>query len=199
MRALVFELNVATPSLACTDQALAAAIVSLFRWQEALQDQLIRVEVERGCVTLDGEVDWGYQRHAAETLVSRMAGVVGVANRIQVRADRTVHDVGAHIAAALARRAQRESTAISIDAEEGVVTLTGVSKPIPVDLVTSSGSGLDPDIIPAAAAYQAQRVAKARGLSVDRVDRLIAENTSGAPACGVGGAAGQCAAVEPRP
>ncbi|KVA14073.1 potassium-transporting ATPase subunit KdpC [Burkholderia ubonensis] len=56
---------------------------------------------------------------------------------------------------------------------------TDVSKPIPVDLVTSSGSGLDPEITPAAAAYQAQRVAKARGLSVDEVDRLIAENTSG--------------------
>ncbi|AOJ02621.1 potassium-transporting ATPase subunit C [Burkholderia mayonis] len=56
---------------------------------------------------------------------------------------------------------------------------TDVSKPIPVDLVTSSGSGLDPDITPAAAAYQAERVAKARGLSVDHVSRLIADNTSG--------------------
>ncbi|AOK46341.1 potassium-transporting ATPase subunit C [Burkholderia sp. MSMB617WGS] len=56
---------------------------------------------------------------------------------------------------------------------------TDVSKPIPVDLVTSSGSGLDPEITPAAAAYQAERVAKARGLSVDQVSRLIAGATSG--------------------
>ncbi|KVD95504.1 OsmY domain-containing protein [Burkholderia stagnalis] len=126
VRALVFELNVTAPSQACADQALAAAIVSLLKWQEALQGQSIRVEVEHGCVTLDGEVDWGYQRHAAETLVDRMAGLVGVANRIQVRADRPVSDVGEHIAAALACRAQRESAAISVDAEEGVVTLTRV-------------------------------------------------------------------------
>jgi potassium-transporting ATPase KdpC subunit len=51
--------------------------------------------------------------------------------------------------------------------------------PVPVDLVTSSGSGLDPDITPAAAAYQAARVAKARGLTLDQVSGLIAQNTSG--------------------
>jgi K+-transporting ATPase ATPase C chain len=51
--------------------------------------------------------------------------------------------------------------------------------PVPVDLVTSSGSGLDPDISPAAAAYQAPRVARARGLSQARVDELIARHTTG--------------------
>jgi K+-transporting ATPase ATPase C chain len=54
-----------------------------------------------------------------------------------------------------------------------------MSQPVPVDLVTSSGSGLDPEISPAAAAYQAVRVAKARGLPVDQVTDLITRNTSG--------------------
>jgi K+-transporting ATPase ATPase C chain len=53
------------------------------------------------------------------------------------------------------------------------------SAPIPVDLVTTSASGLDPDITPAAAAFQAASVAKARNLPVEKVEQLIADNTEG--------------------
>lgn len=56
---------------------------------------------------------------------------------------------------------------------------TDVSQPIPVDLVTSSASGLDPEISPAAAEYQVARVAKARKLSDDAVRQLVADNTQG--------------------
>jgi len=51
--------------------------------------------------------------------------------------------------------------------------------PIPVDLVTTSGSGLDPDISPAAAAYQVPRVAAARGSTVADIARLVEANTAG--------------------
>ena len=53
----------------------------------------------------------------------------------------------------------------------------GNSSPVPVDLVTSSGSGLDPHISPAAALYQAPRVARARGLSEERILGLVEQFT----------------------
>jgi K+-transporting ATPase ATPase C chain len=55
----------------------------------------------------------------------------------------------------------------------------GNTAPVPVDLVTASASGLDPEISPAAAQYQLARVARARGFSTAKVQALVDENTRG--------------------
>lgn len=69
-------------------------------------------------------------------------------------------------------KALTERVAASVRAEND-------GRPVPVDLVTASGSGLDPDITPAAALYQAARVARARGLSVAAVQALVRSHVTG--------------------
>lgn len=55
----------------------------------------------------------------------------------------------------------------------------GNTAPVPVDLVTASGSGLDPELSPSAALYQVSRVARARGVPAERVEHLVTEHTAG--------------------
>ena len=66
---------------------------------------------------------------------------------------------------------------VKADAEKAQAENPG--KPVPVDLVTTSASGLDPHISPAAAEFQVPRVAKERGMSEDEVRRVVAEFTEG--------------------
>ena len=66
-----------------------------------------------------------------------------------------------------------------VKADAAKLAAENPAAPVPVDLVTTSASGLDPDITPAAALFQAPRVAKARNLPEARVRQLVAENTTG--------------------
>ena len=126
-RAVVLDVVVRAPSpLRHSDEDLAAALVSALQWQEGLPRDAIRAVVEHGCVTLTGEVEYGFQRQMAETLVTRMRGVVGVANQIEVRANPVAADISKQIADALQRRSRHKSEGVSVDVRDGVVRLTGV-------------------------------------------------------------------------
>ncbi len=78
---------------------------------------------------------------------------------------------GSNLAQSNAKLAQR------LQADIDKLQAENPGKPVPIDLVTTSGSGLDPDITPDDAYYQAPRVAKARSLSEDALRKLIAQHT----------------------
>ena len=66
-----------------------------------------------------------------------------------------------------------------VDADTKALKAENPSQPVPVDLVTTSASGLDPDITPAAAEFQVARIAQARGLSEQQVREIVSRHTEG--------------------
>ena len=113
------------PETQRTDDELAAAAVERLAWDVSVPREAVKVTVENGWITLAGEVDWHYQRAAAEQDIHRLFGVVGVTNLITIRS--TVHpsDISDDITHALHRSWFFDPTTISVAAEDGKVRLTG--------------------------------------------------------------------------
>jgi osmotically-inducible protein OsmY len=81
--------------------------------------------VENGHITLEGEVDWQFQRSAAERVVLRLTGVKGVVNQITIKPKVAPTEVKDKIEAALKRNATLDAQQIKVQADGGKVTLTG--------------------------------------------------------------------------
>ena len=124
VRAVVVNLDV-RPASVLSDEAIGTAARDALQWHVHLPQDVIKVRVEKGWVTLAGEVDWGYQRRIAERTVSHLRGVTGVTNLIRLMARNAPPDVVERIQAALRRHAEREAKHINVSMKDGTVTLTG--------------------------------------------------------------------------
>jgi osmotically-inducible protein OsmY len=128
VRAVVEHLDVSLPDMhARSDTDLAKAVADALRWDVEVPYTKIKTSVRDGCVTLEGTVDWAYQRFAAEGAVRYLAGVKGLTDLIAVTppTGQSV-DVKQHIKAALTRSAEADAQRITIDtAAGGSVTLRG--------------------------------------------------------------------------
>jgi len=107
------------------DAQIAAAALERYSWDVSFSQEQIGVTVEKGWVSLSGEVDHNYQRDAAEQEVRRLHGVTGVTNLILVRPGVSTADIGADISIALHRSWVPDPEAITVTAEGGKVRLTG--------------------------------------------------------------------------
>jgi osmotically-inducible protein OsmY len=85
----------------------------------------IKVVVKDGWITLEGEVEWNYQREAAEKAVSRLKGVKGVSNFIQIKPRVAPTDVKRKIEEAFRRHAEIDASRITVETENRTVTLRG--------------------------------------------------------------------------
>lgn len=126
VRAVAVEMTVRLPSShERSDADLALAAEHALEWHVLVPDGKVRPLVEKGWITLEGEVEWPYQSHAAETAVQSLLGVIGVINHIVVRPQFTPSDIQKSIQQALQRQAERESRHIDIAVNGAVVTLSG--------------------------------------------------------------------------
>lgn len=107
------------------DPEIAREAVSTIKSQLPVAHEHIRVAVRDGWVTLEGEVEWNYQRTLAETTVRRLTGVKGLTNLIHIKPRVTPSDVKRKIEEALKRHAELEAEEITVEASGGEVVLRG--------------------------------------------------------------------------
>src|SRR5690606_6617010 len=99
--------------------------VDILKWTTSVPRDAVRVKVSRGYLTLEGSVEWNYQRVAAENAVQGMIGVTGISNFISIQPKISAVDVRQKIEKALKRDAEIEAAAIRVDVLDGTVRLEG--------------------------------------------------------------------------
>lgn len=107
------------------DDQIAKRAIDILSWNTTIPENRIKVTVQRGWVTLSGEVNWGYQRLEAENAVRKLSGVTGLTNSITVRSVAKAPDVKERIERALKRNADMEANSIQVSVAGGKVTLEG--------------------------------------------------------------------------
>ena len=107
------------------DDTIAERALQRLASDAAVPKDRITLKVEDGWVTLDGEVDWNFQKTAAEHDVHNITGVRGLTNKISIKPQVRSFEVREKIAKALARTAALDAAAISIKSDDGSVTLRG--------------------------------------------------------------------------
>ena len=108
-----------------SDTDIARAAAEALTWNVSLPADRVDVTVSDGWITLNGEVDRGYQKAAAETAVRRLLGVRGVTNEVTVKPSAVPTDIKAKIEAAFRRSADVDAQRIWVEVEGGHVTLRG--------------------------------------------------------------------------
>jgi osmotically-inducible protein OsmY len=128
VKAVVNEIEVRlVPGFERTDEDIAAAVLRALEWDAMVPTDRVKVTVSKGWITLDGEVEWQYQREDAERAARRITGVRGVTNLISVkpRVKPAPQELKKRIEDALVRSAQTDAERIQVEVHGSKVTLKG--------------------------------------------------------------------------
>jgi osmotically-inducible protein OsmY len=126
VKAVANDIEVKLPmSSSRPDPEIARAALDALKWNVSVPHDRIKVKVEKGWLTLEGDVDWYYQKEAAERAVRYLTGVQGVSNLITVKARPTPTDVKQKIKDALQRGAEFDADRITVELEGNKAILRG--------------------------------------------------------------------------
>jgi osmotically-inducible protein OsmY len=127
VKAIANDLKVKLPGTSVrTDTEIAHQVVNALLWDVNVPETKVRARVSDGWVTLEGDVDWAFQKQTAYHAVRNLTGVRGVTNMIRVFSPLTsTQDVTKNIKDALRRRAEQDAEKIMVTTKDHVVTLSG--------------------------------------------------------------------------
>ena len=126
VRAIAEEMQIGVSlSSQKTDAEIATSVMNALRWHSAVPEEKIKVKVEGGIVTLEGELDWDYQRTSAKNAVSNLLGVRNVVNLLRIQSTTSATDVQRKISAALHRAATVDAQKITVEVSGSMATLRG--------------------------------------------------------------------------
>jgi osmotically-inducible protein OsmY len=126
VKAVANDLVVHLPfGLQRTDTEIAQAALTALKWNTMIPEDRITLTVENGWITLNGTLDWQYQRDVVARTVRDLTGVKGVTNSIALKPHVKTSDVREKIEAAFKRSAEIDARRISVTAQDGKVTLSG--------------------------------------------------------------------------
>jgi osmotically-inducible protein OsmY len=108
-----------------TDTDIAAAAVHALKWDASLPADKIQVTVDKGWVTVKGELEWQYQKQEAERVIRRLWGVKGVSNLITLKPLASPSDLKKKIEDALVRSAQVDAKGITVEVQGSKAILKG--------------------------------------------------------------------------
>jgi osmotically-inducible protein OsmY len=126
VKAIAEEIQVGiSPLFKKTDPDIAEAIINALKWNTSIPEETLKVKVEEGIVTLEGDVEWAFQRKSAEEAVVNLAGVRSVINNIKIKQKVMPDDVKQKISATFHRHASIDADKIQVEILGTKLTLKG--------------------------------------------------------------------------
>jgi osmotically-inducible protein OsmY len=108
-----------------SDEEIAMVAWNALKWHSALKPEKISIEVEDGWVTLEGEVEWDFERTTAFRIMETLQGVTGITNNIRLKPSTSPADIRSKITLAFHRRATVDLGRIDINIQGSKVVITG--------------------------------------------------------------------------